>query len=325
MKPLISVIVPIYNVEKYLRECVDSIIHQTYKNLEIILVDDGSPDNSGSICDEYAMYDKRIKVIHKKNGGLSDARNVGLDNCAGEYISFIDSDDYVSIFFIEILYNAACLNDSDIVTLVKSVPFPAESDARPRLIGSADNCVTKTIEPDKALELMLYQNIPNGAQFRLYKRRIWNKIRFPFGYLFEDVATTYKTFIAAKRMTIVDGNIYAYRVRHDSIVRMKFTEKKMIAIDITQSLYTDICKFKPELEIAAANRCFAQNFHIFLQVPSRDIENLSKLWIEVKKYRLMVIKDTNPMVRRKNRLGAIISLLGMNVAYRIGRLYLQLR
>lgn len=103
MNPLISVIVPIYNVEKYLARCVDSIVNQTYKDFELILVDDGSPDNSGKICDEYAKKDSRIKVVHKKNGGLSDARNAGMAVATGEYISFIDSDDYVSDDFFECL------------------------------------------------------------------------------------------------------------------------------------------------------------------------------------------------------------------------------
>lgn len=101
--PLVSIIVPIYKVEPYLRRCVDSIVCQTYTNLEIILVDDGSPDTCPQICDEYANKDKRIVVIHKKNGGLSDARNAGLNSCKGEYISFIDSDDYVDYDFIESL------------------------------------------------------------------------------------------------------------------------------------------------------------------------------------------------------------------------------
>ena len=103
---LVSVIVPIYNVEKYLRKCVDSILNQTYKNLEIILVDDGSPDNCGNICDEYALSDSRIRIIHKKNGGLSDARNAGLDIARGNYILFVDSDDYIDETMVEKLYEA---------------------------------------------------------------------------------------------------------------------------------------------------------------------------------------------------------------------------
>ena len=115
MNPLISVIVPIYKVEKYLDRCVESLINQTYKNLEIILVDDGSPDNSPAMCDNYAKKDSRIKVVHKKNGGLSDASNVGMSVATGEFISFIDSDDYVSDDFFEVLYNTMITEKSDIV------------------------------------------------------------------------------------------------------------------------------------------------------------------------------------------------------------------
>ena len=112
-KDVVSVIIPIYKAEPYLKKCLDSIAAQTYKNLEIILIDDGSPDNCGRICDEYAANDPRVKVIHKQNGGMSDARNTGLDNATGEYLTFIDSDDYVSENFVDTLLNALRDNDAD--------------------------------------------------------------------------------------------------------------------------------------------------------------------------------------------------------------------
>ena len=114
MKPLVSIIVPIYKVEPYLRRCLDSIVNQTYTNLEIILVDDGSPDGCPQICDEYAAKDNRRVVIHKENGGLSDARNAGLDSCKGEYVSFVDSDDWVDEKYIEILLNLATKENADV-------------------------------------------------------------------------------------------------------------------------------------------------------------------------------------------------------------------
>ena len=115
MDKLISIIVPVYNVEKYVAECIESIIKQTYQNLEILLIDDGSTDNSGKICDKYAEKDKRIKIIHKENGGVSSARNLGLDLAQGEYIAFIDSDDFVSNKYIESLYSAIEHKDAEIV------------------------------------------------------------------------------------------------------------------------------------------------------------------------------------------------------------------
>ena len=114
-QPLISVIVPVYNVENYLPRCLDSIINQTYTNLEILLVDDGATDNSGKLCDEYAQKDNRIRVFHKENGGVSSARNMGLDNATGEYIAFVDSDDYIDKCMYEIMLNSSVQNNADIV------------------------------------------------------------------------------------------------------------------------------------------------------------------------------------------------------------------
>ena len=126
--PLITVIIPIYKVEKYLPKCLDSVLAQTYSNLEIILVDDGSPDNCGAICDEYAARDSRIRVIHKENGGLSSARNSGIDICRGKYISFIDSDDFVSPYFIEMLYRGVHDFNCEIATVEHGVSFMEGKD-----------------------------------------------------------------------------------------------------------------------------------------------------------------------------------------------------
>ena len=325
MQPLISVIIPIYNVEPYLKECVDSVLAQTYKNLEIILVDDGSPDKCGQICDDYKKQDDRIIVIHKENGGLSSARNAGLDICKGEYISFIDSDDYVSPCFIEILYKAACFNNADVTTCIGAKQFFAEEDYRPELATNANQSKIQGIDKNVAIEKLCYQTIANGAPFRLYKKKIFDEIRFPVGYVFEDVATTYKTFWAAEKMSIVDADIYGYRVRKDSIVRMKFSDKKMVVIPITRRMFEDLCKYNSDFTYAAASRAFAQNYHVFLQVPFDDKTDLKLIWNEIVKYRSYVIKDRNKLVRRKNKVGAFTTYLGMNISYLLGRLYLRLR
>ena len=325
MNPLISVIVPIYNVEKYLQECIDSIINQTYKNLEIILVDDGSPDSCGNICDNYARKDNRVVVIHKENGGLSSARNAGLEVCSGKYISFIDSDDYVSEFFIEILYKAAELYNCDVVTGTGAKEFYVGATERPTLAQSIDDCSMIEIEPKRALELMLYRKLPNGAPFRLYKKYIFDEIRFPVGYVYEDIATIHKTFIKAKKMSVVNADIYAYRVRKDSIIRMQFDKRKMVVIPITQQLHEEVCVAYPELETAVSNRCFAQCYHVLLQIPLNNKEYMKRIWKELKKYRGAVIKDHNLLARKKDKVGAIISLMGMDISYFIGTKYIQKR
>ena len=318
--PLVSVIVPIYNVEKYLKKCIDSVVTQSYKNLEIILVDDGSPDKCGDICDKYSETDSRIKVIHKKNGGLSDARNAGINVCSGEYISFIDSDDFVSPFFIEVLYTCIKCTGADIASLVNENGFVDGEDNRvDNLMRDSKDYSYEVVSSDKALKLMLYQAIPTAVQWRLYKKSIFNELCFPVGYLYEDVATTYKAFMLAERIVLIDANAYAYRLRADSIIRMKFDERKLSAIVISKDLYRDICRLRPKLRKAAASRAFAVNYSVFLQVPQADKSSMLKLWAEIKKYRNQVLADTSPRVRLKNRAGAAISYLGMNIAWKIGR------
>ena len=321
-EPLISVIVPIYNVEKYLNRCIDSIIAQTYKNIEIILIDDGSPDNCGAICDEYATKDSRIKVIHKKNGGLSDARNAGIDIAKGKYISFIDSDDFVSRYFIETLYKCLVENNADISSLTHGVSFEDGDDDSVKFMNSDNDFSCETVWPDDAIEYMFYQTIPTGVQWRLYKRAIFNELRFPVGYLYEDVATTYKAFMLAEKIVLIYANAYAYRHRTNSIIRMKYDERKLIAIDISKALYSDICKLRPKLRRSAASRAFALNYTVFLQVPKTDKSSMLKLWTEIKKYRRTVLTDMSPKVRFKNRAGAAISYLGMDRAWEIGRKYI---
>ena len=321
MLPLISVIVPIYNVEKYLKKCVDSIIAQTYTNIEIILVDDGSPDNCGVICDEYEKKDNRIRVIHKKNGGLSDARNAGLDICRGEYISFIDSDDFVAPYFLEMLYNAITQNNTCISLITHAVNFLDNKKFENNITFSKGltDCKIKCVSAYEILESLMYQKVLCGAQFYLYKREIFDNLRFPLGCLYEDLATTYKAIIKSNKIAIVDSDVYAYRVRNDSILRKPFNNEKMIIIDITRSLYKDICFYDLKLQNAAASRAFAANYNVFLQVPKEDRESMQKLWNEIKKYRKYVLTDVNINMRIKNRIGVLITYFGMNIAWILGR------
>lgn len=224
MKPLISVIVPIYGVENYLQQCVDSIINQTYTNLEIILVDDGSPDNCGKICDEYATKDKRITVIHKQNGGLSDARNAGLSRMTGEYLLFIDSDDWMEYNGIEILYELACEHNADLVIggvekiddETGSIIWTAATE-KPTLC----KCYTK----QEAMKDMFINGCASWA--RLYKRNIHADILFPVGEINEDEAIVLD--ILERCQTIVKTNrvVYKYRYRKQSITSTKWHRKKL--------------------------------------------------------------------------------------------------
>ena len=320
MKPLISIIVPIYKVENYLCKCIKSICNQSYDNLEIILVDDGSPDKCGEICDDFKKYDKRINVIHKENGGLSSARNTGLDLSHGEYISFIDSDDFISPFFIESLYFAISESNSDIASTKWPCSFTNRDEQNVQLLNEFEREYV-VLNKSEALKWLLYQNIPNGAQHRLYSKKIFEKIRFPEGYLFEDVATVYKTFIRSERIAFIDCPIYAYRVRADGIVRMQFSESKMISILIGRNLYRDITDFDLSLEKAAAARAFSLVSQVFLQVPKDKKKERESLWNEMKKYRKQICLDSSEYLRKKNKLAAMISYLGIDITYKFGAIY----
>lgn len=227
MQPLISVIVPIYKVEKYLKKCVDSIINQTYKNLEIILVDDGSPDNCPKICDEYARQDRRIKVIHKENGGLSDARNAGMKVATGEYISFIDSDDRIKPEMIEAMYNRMIEDNSDLVS--SGVIWIDEEDTEIRTATVSENCVLNTEQAMK--ELLNDGKLKQIACSKLYKTDLIKDIQFDKDKYHEDVFWSYKVIGEAKRVSIDKNSYYFYFQRSESIMGEAYSPKRLDALD----------------------------------------------------------------------------------------------
>lgn len=215
MNDLISIIVPVYNVEKYIDKCIDSLIKQTYKNIEIIIIDDGSTDNSSEIVANYK--DKRIKVIHKKNGGLSSARNCGIKESHGKYIGFIDSDDYISYDMFEILYKNIIETKSDIsmcdfVTTTSDAIFTTTNNYR---------IITKT----ESINELLLNKITSHTWNKLYKKDLFKSINFPLNRIYEDIATTYKLFDKAKKIVITDSKLYAYIQRTNSICGSINTKK----------------------------------------------------------------------------------------------------
>ena len=221
---LISIIVPIYNVEKYLCKCIDSLINQSEKRIEIILVDDGSSDNCGAICDSYEKKDNRIKVIHKENGGLSSARNAGLDIAKGEYIGFVDSDDWIEIDMYKILFDFAIKYDADIVySNFKKVYSENE------VHNIVDSNKVYVFERNEALnniytELGIHTVV---SWNKLYKRSLFNKIRFPDGHIHEDVYTTHKLLNISNKVVYIDKTLYYYRQNESSITNSSFSEKNL--------------------------------------------------------------------------------------------------
>lgn len=229
MEDLISIVVPIYNVERYLDKCVKSILDQTYKNLEVVLVDDGSTDKSSQICDEWKGKDNRIKVIHQENQGVSVARNVGIENSTGEWITFSDNDDYMDSDLIENLYKSAKENEADIAVGGHFIEtYYKEFEVAP------EKCfVTNSEEMIKRLYTGKGQTFVWG---KLFKKKLFDNIRFPAGKIGEDVAVLYKLYDKAERISNIDKSGYHWIQRGSSLGHRKFARNKVVIIDFIEDM-----------------------------------------------------------------------------------------
>ena len=224
--PTISVIVPIYKVEEYLARCVDSILAQTFTDYELFLVDDGSPDNCGAMCDEYAKKDPRITVIHKQNGGLSDARNAALEVASGEYIAFIDSDDWVAPNHLESMLAALKEHGADMA--VCNFPKVHEDGRKEPMYHPANELTVR--EGDEVFETL---NQPAACN-KLYKASIFKTLRYPVGKLYEDVFVYTAVLEQVKRLVYTGEDTYYYFLRQGSIMRTDYTPRFM---DIVEACY----------------------------------------------------------------------------------------
>ncbi len=238
---LISIVVPIYKVEAYLERCIDSIRKQTYKQIEIILVEDGSPDNCGKICDAYAKKDVRIQVIHKSNGGLSDARNAGIEIAKGTYIAFIDADDYVMPNYIENLYQLCKNYQAEIAICHYQKVYSLE----PEVLSSKPNVQVYT---GKELLYQMYNpktEIEVVAWNKLYLKSLWEGVIYPKGRIHEDEATTYQLLYKTQKVVVTDEILYAYYQTPNSITKKAYTKKRL---DILTALKERLTFFKEREE-----------------------------------------------------------------------------
>ena len=268
----ISVIIPIYNVEKYLKRCIESIIKQTYSNLEIILVDDGSPDGCAKICDEYKSRDERIVVIHKKNGGLSDARNAGLKVATGEIISYIDSDDYVDLDMYEKMTKAMEEKNADIVVCGTNIEY---EDGHTKVKCEKEE---KSFNREEALiELNSFKSFDMAVWNKLYKREVVDKIEFPVGKKSEDYFVMYQYFARAKKVVIINQAKYHYFQRSNSISRGKNVTHDYIEGSKSQKEFFE--KNFPDLNYVG-NTAYAFSY---IATYNRYIKNELKMTNEMKK------------------------------------------
>lgn len=297
--PLVSIIVPVYNVQDYLTEALNSLVNQTYGEMEIILVNDGSTDNSGLICEQYhEQYPSLIRLIAQENKGLSEARNTGLNNASGEYVIFFDSDDSCSEKMVELLVNAIRVTKSDIV------------------ISNLAKCnsgkLTVFQKAETVLEDILNQRTPftHSAWGKLYSATLFveGRNRFRHGIYYEDLEFFPRVIEDCNLIAHLDLQLYHYRQdRTDSIINSKKTVRTDV-LEITSNLI-DRYRGCPALYQAALNRCFSANFNIFLL--SDDDRQKQECWKVVRQLRLSVIKNKKARVR--NRIGGILSFLGADI------------
>lgn len=253
MLPLISIIVPIYKVEKFLPECIESIINQTYKNIEIILVDDGSPDNCGKICEDYQKKDSRIVVIHKENGGLSDARNAGLKIAKGTYLNFVDSDDRLPQNSIERLYKIAVKSHAQMVI----GGFERFKDETGEIFFSTDADGEKTLVMTKLEAMEDFFRDGCQAWAVLYEKKIHEDIYFPKGEINEDEAIVFQLYDRCETIVVTNAVVYSYRNREESITTTAFSEKKLVAVEHYKNNYLWLKEKYPQLSDKAWIRYFS--------------------------------------------------------------------
>jgi glycosyltransferase involved in cell wall biosynthesis len=241
--PLISVIVPIYKVEAYLDKCISSLVDQTYRNLEIILVDDGSPDNCPAMCDAWAERDSRIKVIHKPNGGLSDARNAGMAIARGELLGFVDSDDWISQDMYQILYDRMKHDDSDMAAC--GVEMVWEDGTPSRMLTRPGSCV---LEREEAMRAIIEESwLKQPVWYKLYKTALVRDIPFPVGKYHEDVFWSYQAVGRAQRVSVIDTAGYYYTQRSGSIMGDGYSLKRLDALEAGEQRFHYIQEYYPAL------------------------------------------------------------------------------
>lgn len=306
-KMKVSVIIPVYNVEKFLPKCAKSILEQTYKNIEIIFVDDGSTDSSGIICDEFAKIDSRVAVVHKCNEGLSSARNIGFRYASGEYITFVDSDDYISPVFIETALNLCFKFDADI-SILKMIFVDEFFNG---FIPQEQTNFFLKMNSEKAIKESLIQRYFScSACGKLFKRKIIEGILFPNGRLSEDLAVCHLFFDKSNCIVFSEQIGYYYRQRSGSIMH-DFNLKRLDVLDWSSSIEL-FCKDKyPNITNFARCRSFNVSIHLLFELPKNRVGSSAefiKIWNEIKRCRLSVLLSRE--CRFKEKIVAILSLFG---------------
>ena len=319
MKTDVSIIIPVYNDERFLPDCINSAKKQTHKSIEIILVDDGSTDNSAKLCDLASKTDPRVTVIHKENGGLSSARNAGIEMAKGAYITFLDSDDYMASTFVETALTACRKAKADMAIL--KMAFVGEEDTQQTFDGDTDE--REFLTSEMAIEESLYQKrFSCCAPGVLYKRSVIGDIRFPLGRISEDLAVYHLFLDKAKGIVYINTTGYYYRQRAKSIMHT-FNARRLDALVWAREIEA-FCKEKyPDILPAAQCRTFNVATHLILDMTSDDNSHFKEVWAELKRTRGSALR--NRKARGRERAAAILSFGGPGMLRKIWNSKLAVR
>lgn len=314
MEPKISVIVPIYQVGAYLEECIKSIIKQTYHNLEIILINDGSTDEGPMICDRYQAIDDRIRVIHKENGGISSVRNMGLDVATGEYLAYVDGDDAIDENMFTILYenmikfdncNISCCFFDEVQEITNILPIASDVISKQKI---------EYLDKIEAIKKTLYQKGTDCCVWgKLYRKEVLSSIRFPEGKIYEDLAVMCHILEQADHVVFTDYQGYHYLQRENSIIRAKFSESKMSVVDFAEENEAFLIEKYPQLYKAAISRTVRANFHLYLQIPGAKEYKQMRQRVEkvIKERRRVVLGDKE--AAKGTKVAILLTYVGFSV------------
>lgn len=316
MKETVSIIIPVYNVEKFVERCILSVVNQTYKKLEIILVNDGSKDNSAVICHNYEKQDKRIKVYDKENGGISSARNFGLAHANGKYIMFLDSDDMLTLNAVETLLNFIQKTKAD-MCIGKGITINESDNIKPELMKKST--LAKSFNKYEAIENALYElNFSMGATMKLYKRNVLNNISFPIGKTFEDLFTLYKVFLNCTKVVYIEFYVYYYVLRTGSIVSNLNPLNNIDFLEAASEIHKFVEEKYPKIIKSADYRVFAAAIELFVKYPKsnvnltqKNLNNKKEMWKIIKTYRSEVLLSSK--CQFKYRILALISYFGQTI------------
>lgn len=308
----IGVIVPVYNVEAYLRRCIESILDQTYQDYELILIDDGSSDQSGVICDEYAGKSDKIRIIHQKNKGLSAARNRGIEENRNEYITFIDSDDYIEKRYLETMWKALSEQDADLVISGMIIVREGKKVTRQGKAVSIVKSTTGVVTREEAYQYMLdRKQALLFACGKLYHKKLFQEIRYPEGEIFEDVKVICRLIERAERIVYTSYAGYFYVQRKDSITHGIVSQEYMILLENENYFWSFIRKHYPNIEALAKRKYFKSCFYLIERMASgsqfeKECRQLRKIILKNWKYLLF-----NRYVSWMERGGIICLMFGV--------------